>query len=559
MSNKQPISIQVFDKVEVEGTPVPYCILEARDENSTIARALVDASALSDDRRCLRALIDGGLPTAYSRIKIRLLLDAASTTASASSTKVATRCGWHGNEYVLPHKTIGPANTKWVHKAVFSARTSLAAGGRLDQELCNFIEKRVKRSDYLLFATLLAFTSPILDLIGEREGCAFYPVGNSSTGKTTLLLMANALTQPLSSRRLRQFDFTPTGWEELCFEHNDNILCLDEISSLTEQQRKDLPKLVYTLANGMGKRRSKAASIAAEFPELSWRTLGFISGEQPVDTLPGRQQSSGQDARFIGINIPLREAGGIFGSPESFPPQKSEKYVRRLEKLCKTYNGDHFERWLHFLATDRHGITDRAKKLCDMYTNELAGDNADNLARRRARKFAVVAAVGHLLSESQIFRWSRDRPVRAIRRVFKASNELLKAGQPQHERAAQYARTLVSKIAVSHRFEGISHPGSKKPKNPLGILMKRSGRRVIAVLGNKVAEAFDEPNTKELESVLSMVTGLVQTSDNRSSMRQQIQFKGKSRASYLVLDQKTLLRLAASNLKAMKAFAKQEA
>lgn len=552
MSKKSQYGLKIFESVNVEGNPIPHAIIEAKNVDGTASTSLIEAPCLTDPKLCHKTMIGNRFTGTYDFREIEPDIRAAIGGRSKSAINIATRLGWHDGEYVLPWRTFSAASSpRWLHLRALNLSGQKQKKPR-NRALIDLVNKRVRNSDHLLFAVAASFAAPLLELLNEREGFALYFWGDSSSGKTTLLGVANALTKAPNDRELQQFDSTQRGHEELCFEHNDNVLCLDEISAMGERElQNNLAKMVYMMANGHGKRRSHAASVLSELPELSWRTVTLATGELPVYTLPGRDKRSGQDVRFIGVGGFLREQGGIFPGKR---PKTAAKWIGELNAACTSYTGDEFETWLSRLVQDRAGIAKKARRLCEKYTEELAGKDADGLTRRRARKFAIIAATGRILAETKIFSWSRGKPIAAVKRLYAESRpDPQQDSKPRlQDEACQYLRTLTTKMVTTRRFVFPDRAPGQFSKNPFGMVRGEGRDSTIAILADAVCEVFDEPDIKKLNRTLCAVPGVVNLPNNRTSINQQLShrlFGTAERSSFLVLNHMNATRLARSNHK----------
>lgn len=203
---------------------------------------------------------------------------------------------------------------------------------------------------------MVAFAGAVLEIVGERDGIIFYFSGDSSTGKTTLVSVIQALTQPIDRRELAPFEFTPSGLEDLAYAANDSVFCIDEVRTVAEADVvKIMRQFVYRVVNGGGKRRSRSASVQEQYPELNWRVICALTGELNLAKVL-QAEKSGIDARFLQIDIPPRNKGGVFDGRLKIDKNASD--VAELQRACERYNGKAYSKWLKFLValtdTERH-------------------------------------------------------------------------------------------------------------------------------------------------------------------------------------------------------------
>lgn len=145
----------------------------------------------------------------------------------------------------------------------------------------------------LVFAVSCAFAAPLLHLVGEENG-GFYLRGPSSTGKTTVLFVACSVFG--GRDYLQRWRATINGLEGVAIQHNDALLCLDELKQVDPREAGEV---AYLLANGSGKQRANQHGGARE--KYTWRLLFFSSGETSLADhmrTAGKKAHAGQETRL---------------------------------------------------------------------------------------------------------------------------------------------------------------------------------------------------------------------------------------------------------------------
>ena len=545
MTRKSQFRLLVENNVEVEGVPTQYSLITVQESS---VRILIESSQLMDERTCRKLLIDAGLnpnlPADFSTI-----FASAIEHAAQSTVKVAKRVGWHGDEYVSPNITMSPRQPPtWIHYSQIGSRTHNVPEALESNKLRTFIKKQYTGSAILTLVVCAAFAGPVLDLVDEKEGFCLYINGKTSGGKSTILRMAAALTQPVENREQKPFNFSSRANEEELFAHNDNVLCYDEIGSM---DLRALPQLVYHMANGSGRLRSKAAGVKAEFPNLSWRTIVMISGEPSIKCLPDQERQSGQTARFISLRSPEFDAGGIFGAPNIRETRVTEKLVKKLEAICTNYDAADFKYWISLLVKGRAEIQLHASEKVKNYHDLLAPQKNNSLIRRIARKFAILAATGDLLAEKGIIEWDSQVVFRLIKILFEQNlheSGFSSAIEPEIYKGnvRMHARTLLSHAALG-RFFDMELPNHQSSSLAyLGVIKKIRNKRFIAIYKDKINEAFDVRDSSLLIDELKEVPGLLLRNKRRNSLYCQIQHRlngHSSRDNFLALRVKELAKL----------------
>jgi putative DNA primase/helicase len=111
----------------------------------------------------------------------------------------------------------------------------------------------------------------------NAEGGGVHFVGDSSTGKTTLLEAGCSVWGGPNYRR--SWRATANGMEGAAALFNDCLLALDEIS---ECDPREVGAIVYSLGNGRGKQRAGRSGNARGVTR--WRCFILSSGERSIAT-----------------------------------------------------------------------------------------------------------------------------------------------------------------------------------------------------------------------------------------------------------------------------------
>lgn len=150
----------------------------------------------------------------------------------------------------------------------------------------------------MIVALCFAFGSGLLKLFGQSGVCVNL-VGNSSTGKSTILRLLQALIG--SPEYLANWEATANGLEAYAAQHKDLPLVIDELG---QSDVACFGQSVYLLTNGSGRLRAKTNGGLADQAQLS--TMIISAGEEsPADRIrrSGQQAMAGQLARFITLPV----------------------------------------------------------------------------------------------------------------------------------------------------------------------------------------------------------------------------------------------------------------
>jgi len=150
----------------------------------------------------------------------------------------------------------------------------------------------------MIVALCFAFASALLKLFGQSGVCVNL-VGSSSTGKSTILRLVQALTG--SPEFLGNWEATANGLEAYAAQHKDLPLIIDELG---QSDIASFGQSVYRLTNGSGRLRAKTNGGLADQARSS--TVIISAGEEsPADRIrrSGQQAVAGQLARFMTLLV----------------------------------------------------------------------------------------------------------------------------------------------------------------------------------------------------------------------------------------------------------------
>lgn len=305
----------------------------------------------------------------------------------------ATQTGWHDDCFVLPDVVIGPNSSDVVYQAAdhtndYSLAGSLSAWRK-------GIAKASEKNQLMVLAISAAFAGPLLNLCGA-EGGGLHFVGDSSTGKTTLLEVACSVWG--GPRYKRSWRTTANGMEGAAALFNDSLLAIDEIG---ECDPRDVGAIVYALANGVGKQRANRFGLARA--PTRWRCMVLSSGERSISTSMaegGYRIKAGQSIRIV--DIPCARQYGAFDDlyNKASGAALADSYKRQAG-IHHGHPGRAFLREITAAQRDWKAELEEYKKMPELQ----AASSAEGQERRVAAKFALIAFAGEVATEYGITGW----------------------------------------------------------------------------------------------------------------------------------------------------------
>jgi len=370
---------------------------------------------LAGDGSEIRAtLLDRGCYIAPSPKARSKLLDFLGSVTIPARARAVERVGWTGNAFALPDRTIGDGKDSLViYQGPSAFDHQYRSAGTLKQWQDGVACYGVGNSR-LAVSLAAAFVGPLLDLIGE-EGGGINLRGPSSIGKSTALVAAASVWGTPSF--VRQWRATANGLEGVAVQHNDTLLCLDELAQL---DAKDAGSVAYMLANGAGKTRSSKTG-AARSP-AQWRVFFLSSGEISLGDLAGRdgrgtrRSAAGQEVRILDVEA---DAGAGLGLFETLHGVTSpELLARTLKDGAAHAYGTAGPAFLEMITANRDTIAPSLKRGIDGFVAKHLPKGATGQVARACRRFAVVAMAGEVAARVGVLPWPPGKAETAAAKIF---------------------------------------------------------------------------------------------------------------------------------------------
>lgn len=339
------------------------------------------------------------------------------TRQPAERITCTSMVGWHGNVYVLPSGTIGPAGaagagrrfvfqSDGVVEDTFRQRGSLAAWQGQIGALC-------QGNSRLAFAVCCALAGPLLPFTG-LEGGGFHLRGDSRGGKTTALRAAASVYG--GPNYMQQWRTTANALESTAVQHNHALLVLDELGQLDPWAAGET---AYLLSNGKSKNRSTRAMLLRKRPE--WLLIFLSSGEVSMADLMaevGKRARPGQEVRMV--DVPLDAGMGMGGIEQLHEFDSPAELAEALKDGTMRTYGVAGRTWLQWCA-DHHGqLETLARDEVERQRVAFVPKATSGQVRTVGGLFALVAAAGELATRAGVTGWEPGEATRAGRMCFEA-------------------------------------------------------------------------------------------------------------------------------------------
>jgi putative DNA primase/helicase len=321
--------------------------------------------------------------------------------------RCALQVGWCGDSFVLPDAVIGTAASGVIFQSGERGHDEHTRAGTL-AEWREEIAARAVDNPLLLLALSASFAGPMLARC-NAEGGGVHFVGDSSTGKTTLLEAGCSIWGGANYRR--SWRATANGMEGAAALFNDCLLALDEIS---ECDPREVGAIVYSLGNGRGKQRAGRTGSARAVTR--WRCFVLSSGERTIATTMqegGHRAKAGQAVRLL--DIPVARVHGAWDTLHVLP--SGTAFSDAIKRASVTHHGHAGRAFLERLTRDGQdlcALLERFKAL-----PEFSAEGGEGQDKRAAGRFALLALAGEMATEYGITGWTEGEAIKAAAECFR--------------------------------------------------------------------------------------------------------------------------------------------
>lgn len=326
------------------------------------------------------------------------------------SMRCALQVGWLGDSFVLPDTVIGPESAGVIFQSGERGHDEHTRAGTLDGWRSE-IAARAVGNPFLMLGLSASFAGPVLGLC-NAEGGGAHVVGDSSTGKTTIIVAACSTWG--GENFLRSWRTTANGMEGAAALFNDCLLALDEIS---ECDPREVGAIVYALGNGRGKQRANRYGNARSVTR--WRCFVLSSGEKTIATTMldgGYRSKAGQSVRLL--DVPATRIYGVWDELHGSPSGAAFSDVIRQASVA--HHGHAGRAFLEKLTSDSRDFgawLERIKALPEF-------EATDGQDKRAAGRFALVALAGEAATGYGITGWAEGAAIESAAVGFNAWKSL---------------------------------------------------------------------------------------------------------------------------------------
>lgn len=396
-------------------------------------------------------LFDHGLQIMPGKRARARLQEYILTAQPGKYMRTVNKLGWNGGAYVLPDGVIGSKKEEEIILENAVSNDLFKTAGTLE-DWQEQIGRYCVGNSRLILGVSFALTGCLLNLIG-MEGGGLHLFGQSSCGKSTALKVAGSVCGGGDQRPfIRQWRATDNALESTAALHNDNLLCLDEISQATP---KVVSEVAYMLSNGQGKARANRSGNAKACKE--WRVMFLSSGEKTLSDKIAedsqRDSLAGQMVRVVDIEADAGRGLGLYEDLHGFPGGR--ELSDHLATCSVRHYGTVLRAFVGRIVEDIDESRIRTANGIERFREQHCPSDASGQVERVCARFGLAAVAGEMAIEFGILPWPRKTAWQSMAVLF--SNWIAwrgGIGNIEEEKALELVREFIE-INGEIRFAGL--------------------------------------------------------------------------------------------------------
>lgn len=514
-------------------------ILRAPRHDGQIVEIEVDRSALLKPAEIKAILADlGADPDCVSPEELRALME----ITRENERLMVSKPGWlRNNRFAWPGRIIhtergqirfSKGSEAWAqYRPFFQSKSTM-------EDWRSGVGKWALRSSYMTLGIGVVLAAPLLRFARLSEGGVFHLAGDSGTGKSLSLAVAQSLMGNPKRSLLMSWDATPGGDERLFHSVRDFALAVDDTSRDRGGEAERVRRMTdfgHSAAGGGGRRRAKSYDEQHGAQSARSPILGLSSGEERHHELAAQTNqrlAGGARVRLIDVAVPSSTENGVFDQLRD--GESAAQVAAQLEIDIRKAFGQPFRTYLRFLESKFDTLPELVKQASDVFIKAWEGGLGyvpDASQRRVAGKFALVYAGLLLGRKAKILNATKSQLLSAVMVCLEAN----------HRPIAARAELLASAInKLKKRIESDKHfpllkLGQKRPAGCLGFRrVNKEGKVQAYATGEDLAKAAKVQRSLE-QLLLAELKRRGALMEGQGAGTRQIRVDGE-RTRYYVID-----------------------
>jgi putative DNA primase/helicase len=543
----EPIRVRALGTRVVKGKEVHCRELRFKTRNGVYRKEILDESEFLGNSDLVGTLADAGYIWPQEQQLRKAIIAKLQKSRPTLSFRAVEESGWHGNDFLLPgRRWRAPGSERIVildPQAANDLAPFILGPGSL-KGWRKQVARPARQSTRLMCAISLAFTAPILRLLGlDSFGINFY--GSTSSGKTSALKIAAFVAGLLGDQGLPSWGDTEVGIEDQACGHRDRIFPLDETADAergTVDPKVKLRAITFLIGRNRSRKKAKDHGVIREFKVVlastSERRLSAIAAAT------GGSRLAGEEVRLSDVCAVEPGSFGIFDQlkedKQGWSAERTHDLVTKLVQRALTHQGYPFRAFIRKLQRDKEAVETLKHYVQDFEAAQtLEAQTA--AAMRITKSFAAMYAATALAVDYGIVPWKKAELREALAKCMKSAlasltnrPDALKNAEPTLAAALKYIIDGLEHIRVV-KIDPKDKPNGKQVKTRRTARAIRIGDRIY--VQSKTFETwFEKSNRKAFVSVLQKHGILVRPSRSDTATIQK-KIKGvPDRPYYYVLN-----------------------
>lgn len=370
---------------------------------------LVPAAAMRlRPRQVIADLISAGYELDFHPEAEDLLFEHLRNSTVSRKLTVIDRTGWREGSYVAEDRTFGRADT--IHRSLAQGPARLPPTPNASHWQTH-LTPLIEGNSRLVLAFCTSLAAAAIGLLPEMGSFGIHLVGQSSSGKSTLLRFAASLWGDPASE-VRGWDATAAGLEGLAAAHNHKLLILDELAQLDPRQAAEA---AYRLGNGRG--RTRGDGRGKMLHPSNWQIVFLSSGEitlaqKVAEWSSAPQRHDGEVVRIMDVDADAGKGLGIYDTLNGH--ESGAALSEAITCACGAFHGGPASDLLSGIVSDPNGAATFLRARREAFLSRFLSADASGVVRRGFGNFGFLAAAGELAVQHGVLPLSADEVQEAI-------------------------------------------------------------------------------------------------------------------------------------------------
>lgn len=404
-----------------------------------------------------QSLVERGFDLDRPKQALHFLCDYLYCLLPETGFELVERLGFHGSTFVQPVQNIGPQADSLFYAGEQGGHGELAQAGTLEGWKQTVVPL-CRGNHYLVAALCFGFAAALSGRL-ELPTFGIHLYGDSRTGKTTLLKLANSIFRRPGHHK--DWQSSEAGLEQACQSHHSTLLCLDEIGRVPRQRLADR---VYQICN----ERPRTLHNSRGESRLLFFSTGEISMQKKLET-EQTQVMAGHVMRLF--DLPLADDRPYGAFDVLHDRRDAAALASELRAACESHYGVAGQEFIKALTVqDVDTLRTHLETLAENLRSAVNLTSTSSKTTWVITCFALWAVAGELATEWGLTGFDPGEATAAVSRMLEF---WLGARRGYHEEKTAYyvdkIRQFVHKNAAHFRPASSYETAAMSPQDLWGI------------------------------------------------------------------------------------------